>query len=108
PRQASKVPHARVHDARIARIDGDVAGTARRSEVEGLAPRLAAVEGHEDPAIRRVLERIAEGAHHDVARVSRIDRDPRDAPNAGEADPPPGLGRVGRLVEPVAVANVVA
>src|SRR5579863_10447501 len=62
PREATKVPHARVDDLWIDRIDGNVARTARRTEIERLCPVFSAVERNVDASVRRIFERVAEPA----------------------------------------------
>src|SRR5690242_11800447 len=102
------MPHAGIDDVGALRIHRDIACTARCTQIERFVPGTAAVERNVYAAIRRIVERIAESTDDDVARILRIDRDARDAPNALQTDAPPRLRTVRRQIEAVAVAHVVA
>ena len=60
PRRALKLPHRRVHDARVRHVDRQVGGARAVVQKEHLLPRRAAVGGPKHTAIGRRAERMTE------------------------------------------------
>ena len=106
PGLATHLPQGGVDDLRVVRVEGDVDGAGVLVAVEHLGPGLAAVGGAEHAAFGVGPEGVADGGdQHDVG-IGRIDDDGADLAGVLQPDIGPGLAGVGRLVDPVAVADI--
>ena len=105
---AIRLPHRRVHHARVLAIDRDVDRAGLGVAEQHLLPGLAAVDRLEHAALVVVLAVAAEVGDEDDVGVGRMDADLRDRVGVVEADVRPGLAGVGGFVDAVAAHDVAA
>ncbi len=87
PGGAPELPHARVEDRRILRIDGEIGAAGVGVDVEHPFPGLAAVGRLVDAALLVAVPQVAGGANPDRIAVRRVHLDAGDALRASP-DPP--------------------
>src|SRR5262249_29965353 len=78
PRRPPRLPERRVDDARVAGTEREVDRARVVVPVQHLLPRLAAVLGAEDAALRARPVRMPERRDEDAVRVLRVDQDAAD------------------------------
>src|SRR5687767_4595668 len=107
-RAAHGLPHRRVEDARIVRVDREVDRARALVAVQHALPRLPAVARTEHAAFGIWSVRVPE--RRDVRRVGILgmDADLADVARLLEAEMRPGLARVRRAVHAVTVRDVAA
>ena len=103
-----RLPHGRVHDAGVRRVQRQVDCAGLVALVQHLLPRIAAVLRPEHPALLVRPERVPESSDVDQVRVRRMDSDPRDVPRVLQTHVLPRLARVRGPVHAVAVGNIAA
>jgi hypothetical protein len=106
---ADVVPHRRVDDLRVLRVDGDVDGagrSVRRREHD--LPRLAAVGRAVQASVMHAARDVARCRREDPLRVRGIDRDAADRRAVGETHVRPVGAVVGGLVDAVAEVGQAA
>ena len=103
-----RLPHGRVHDAGVRRVQRQVDCAGLVALVQHLLPRVAAVLRPEHPALLVGTECVAEGGHVHEIGVRGMDSDPRDVPRVLQAHVLPRLPSVGGPVHAVAVGHVAA
>ncbi len=108
PLLAVEVPHRRVQQVRVARVDVEVCRAVHVVDVEDLLPRLARVLAHEDAALLVRAEGVPDGRDIDLVGIERVDDDARDVTRVGEPEVAPGLATICGLVDPVPEGDRVA
>ena len=105
---AVRLPHGRVHHARVVAVEGDIDRARLVVAKQHLPPRLAAVGALEHATLGAGHAVLAEHRReHDVG-VCRMDADLRDGIHRLEAHVRPRLAGVGALVDAVAGHDVTA
>src|ERR1022692_3106900 len=90
------------------RVESNVDASGVFVFVENFLPVLAAVDRAEDAALSVGPIGMAESSHENDIGIIRINDDFADGARVGEANILPGLARVERLVDSVALRNVAA
>src|SRR5439155_21568516 len=106
PRRTPGVPKRRIDNQRVVRLEREIDRAYLVALEQHLLPRRAAVARAIDAAIRiRAVDVSERGDEHDV-RSARVDDHLADLPRRLEADVPPRLAGIGRLVHAVAVGDL--
>src|SRR5262249_37937778 len=101
-------PEARVDDARVRRVHGEIDGAGVVAALEDLFPGGAAVGGAVDAAHFVRAPEVAERGAIDDVRVLGVNADGADMVGILKADVAPGVAGVDGLVDAVAVGGVAA
>jgi hypothetical protein len=96
----------RKHDLRSVGGRGQSRDARRVTNVQCPSPRRAAVGAAEDAARRALAELRPERSHQHGVRIARIDEDRRHALGILEPDVVPGLARVDRAIDAVALGEL--
>ena len=102
------VVHAGIHDLRILRIEGDVAGAGRLVDEQSPLPGRATVGGSEDAALAVRTKSAAQGGGNHHLRIRRVDCKPREPLGLLQPKVFPAPAAVSGLVDAVAERDAVA
>jgi hypothetical protein len=92
----------------MALVHRDVDAAGVLVDEQNFIPRLAAVGGFENAALRVRFEHVSHRGRKDDVRVARIDRERRRHVRVAQPRIRPGLAGVGRFVDAVARVEVTA
>ncbi len=101
PRRPLRLPRGRVQHLRVHRIHHQVDDAGLVVDEQNLAPRLAAIGGLEDAAVRAGDEHVAHRRSVGHVRVLRIDHDIADRVRVAEPGVLPRPAGIGRPVDAV-------
>src|SRR5579884_370459 len=105
---APGLPGGRVERIGIVRVHAQVHGAGAVALEEDLLPRLAAIRGLVDAALRVGAPDVAERGHIDDVRIRRIDLDAGNVLGGFQTDVLPGLAAVRALVDTISCGDVAA
>src|SRR5262249_36368082 len=103
-----KLPHSGEEDARIVGIHGQIGAAGVFVDLQDLLPRLPAVCGAEDSALRLCSVGVAERAGKDDIRIARIDEHAADAAGLLESHQSPRLASIERAIDTYSDGDVAA
>src|SRR5581483_592465 len=108
PRLAPHLPQRSEHDVRMMRVESKIDRPRITVTVQDSLPSLAAISCSKDSALLIGAKRMAErGDQHDL-RVAGIHDDGADLPGVVQTHMLPGLARINRLVDAIAVGDVAS
>ena len=108
PRLPLGAPHARIDGVRVVGGELEVGRAGAVRDEEDVLPARAPVAAAVDAPLGVRREGVADGGHVDEVGVVGVDEDRAAVAGALQPDVPPGLARVGGLVDPVADDDVAA
>src|ERR1051325_5081723 len=108
PGLTDNLPESGVENIGVCRVEDEIDRARLVVTIENLLPGLAAVFRAEDAALSVRAEGVPERRDVDDIRVARVNAHAPYLPRVFEAHALPGLARVGRFVDAVAVRDIAA